>query len=253
MENPLKYSISTRIRERFINKLLEPSNGDLVLDAGCGLGYNCESLSKLGVKVLGTDIDKEVLSVAKKLYPYIDFIASDSARSAFKECSFDKIVCSEVLEHVNDDSSVLEDLYKILKPGGQVLITVPCTEGLFGSFFKDIGHAKDAGLETHFRKGYSCCEITNLCKKNRFKLLSCSYGMNLFTEFYMGLAKFIYLLFISKNNFRKQSDFMDLSQDSILVKLNSLILPILLKIDIIERALFSKFLKGHLLVLLLTK
>ena len=74
MKNPFKYSIGSRIRDRYILNLLKPKKHDNILDLGCGIGYNCELLSNLGARVLGADVSHEAINTAKGLYPTFNFL-----------------------------------------------------------------------------------------------------------------------------------------------------------------------------------
>jgi SAM-dependent methyltransferase len=81
----------------------------------------------------------------------VDFPKVDVQNSGFAEGSYDLILNNHVIEHVPDDESAFKDLYKILKPGGTALITIP---GNFKRqetiYFKDLsnnGHYRDYGLD----------------------------------------------------------------------------------------------------------
>lgn len=102
---------------------------DRVLDAGCGEGFYVMLLDELyGGEVVGLDFDPEILKLAKKWIkekPNVKLIEGDVTKLPFKNESFDKIILSEVLEHVPDDQKALTEMYRVLKPGGILGITVP--------------------------------------------------------------------------------------------------------------------------------
>jgi len=252
MRNPLRLSISTRIREHYILELLKPTTSDVVLDLGCGVGYYCEFLSSFGAKVFGADIDQKSSYAAQQFCPEVVFSICNATQLSFKENSFSKVICSEVLEHIEDDNKVMKQIYRITKPGGLVLITVPCFEGVFGSFIKDIAHKDTQGFEKHFRKGYSFRSIKDLSERNGFRLIRYAYTLTFFTELFMGLTKLMYLLF-NRGQFKSQSDLKGFSNSNFLSKLNNLLLWLMLNIGRAEDRLLSRILKGHLLVVLLMK
>ncbi len=111
-----------------LNKLLEmykPNYGDKILDLGCGFGTYTKFFKDLGYSVIGTDVTSEYLKKAKIEHNEIDFLRMTAMRLAFKDNSFDIIYLIEMLEHVPDDEEVLKEAYRILRPGGAMMITVP--------------------------------------------------------------------------------------------------------------------------------
>jgi len=232
--------------------MLKPRKGDDILDAGCGIGYYCEFLSDSGARVCGIDIDKEAIDMAKGLYPELNFSVCSAGNIAFKDSSFDKVLCTELLEHVEDDFRAVKEICRVTKPDGLILITVPCPEGIFGSLIKNIGHSRDEGFERHFRKGYSLENIKALCGSNGLKLLNYRYSMTFFVEIYMGFTKFIYLL-LRKASFNKQSDLKNIDEHSFAMKLNRLFLGVFLGVGATEDVLLSGIIKGHMLILLFVK
>ncbi|MFH1622836.1 MAG: class I SAM-dependent methyltransferase [Candidatus Omnitrophota bacterium] len=252
MINPLRLSISTRSRDRFVIKFLKPTASDVILDLGCGIGYYCEFLSNFGSKVFGVDIDQEASYIAQQFCPDVDFSICSATDLPFKENSFDKIICTDSLEHVEDDYRAINEIYRVTKPGGLVLLTIPCNEGVFGSFTKNIAHEKSHGYERHVKEGYSFKDIVSLCEHSGFKLLNHAYTLTFFAELFMALSKLIYLL-INKGKFKGQSELITLSNNRFFYELVKLLLLPVLIIGQVEDILLSRILKGHCLVLLLTK
>lgn len=126
-------------RRRIITLLeyLDVKPTDRVLDAGCGEGFYVMLLDELypatlgecgGVRVVGLDNDPRILEQAKKWVgekSNIRLLVGDVTKLPFDNESFDKIILSEVLEHVPDESRALSEIYRVLKPGGILGITVP--------------------------------------------------------------------------------------------------------------------------------
>lgn len=106
---------------------IKPS--DKVLDAGCGEGFYVMLLDQLyGCQVVGLDNDPGILERAKKWVGEkegIKFIVGDVTKLLFANESFDKVILSEVLEHIPGDRQALSEIYRVLKPGGVLGITVP--------------------------------------------------------------------------------------------------------------------------------
>lgn len=247
MENPLRFSIATRIRDRYVKAMLKPSLGDSILDIGCGIGYYCEFLSTFSMRVVGIDRDPKAIEFSKGLYPDISFSVQTATSIDFKDSSFDKILCSEVLEHIEDDALGIREIRRVVKPKGLVLITVPCTEGVFGSRIKNFGHT-DNSFEKHHRAGYTFNEIKSLLETNGLIVIRHCYTMTLFVELYMGITKLFFKL-LNKEDLKTQADLEKVNKKSFFVLLNRICLPVLLLFGYFEDMFFSKLLKGHMLII----
>ncbi len=116
---------------------LELCVGDYVLDIGCGFGRHAYGAAVRGASVVACDLLTDELSqVVSTAYAmklnneldettFISSVAGDVCQLPFMTESFDKVVASEVLEHVLDDKRALEELFRVLKPGGTLAVTVP--------------------------------------------------------------------------------------------------------------------------------
>ncbi|KKS60857.1 hypothetical protein A3K01_02595 [candidate division WWE3 bacterium RIFOXYD1_FULL_43_17] len=103
--------------------------GDNILDMGCGEGFYSMVLDNLyDCKITAVDFDPEILALAHKWLDgrsNVTLEQGDITKLRFPDSSFDKIVCTEVLEHIDDDKTAIKELYRVLKPGGVIAITVP--------------------------------------------------------------------------------------------------------------------------------
>ncbi|MBP7777954.1 MAG: methyltransferase domain-containing protein [Acidobacteria bacterium] len=118
---------SGRRRITTILEYLDLQSGDRVLDCGCGLGWCLNVMGELfDCALYGVDIDRARLTrAANEIGPRSQLLAASAAHLPFLDDSVDKIVLSEVLEHVADDAAVLREVYRVLRPGGVVAVTVP--------------------------------------------------------------------------------------------------------------------------------
>ena len=111
------------------------SPGDTCLDLGCGEGRHALAAYLLeGVQSLGIDLSEQDLGVATKRIDdmqshapcgQIAFAAGDATCLPLPDASVDAAIASEVLEHIPNYLTVLEELWRVLKPGGRLCISVP--------------------------------------------------------------------------------------------------------------------------------
>jgi ubiquinone/menaquinone biosynthesis C-methylase UbiE len=109
--------------------------GDIVLDLGCGEGRHViNTYLHADVTAIGVDLNhRDLLTSREHFLPFQQPSESkqfylqqaNATRLPFADHTFDKIICSEVLEHIPDYKSVLAEIERILKPGGTLAITVP--------------------------------------------------------------------------------------------------------------------------------
>ncbi len=109
-----------------IIRWLAPQPGEQILDVGCGDGYYDWLIAKLGAKVVGIDIHKKPLSIAQKFYcsGLTDFFYMDAGQMNFPGACFDKVISLCVVEHLADDEQVMQNVSRVLKPGGRFVFSV---------------------------------------------------------------------------------------------------------------------------------
>ena len=110
------------------------ASGTRLLDAGCGVGRHvCEAFRRQGVTVAGVDLKWDDLLKTKNLLSVMSrenngkwaVAQANIVKLPFSDGYFDVVICSEVLEHVTNDSTAISELIRVLKPGGDLVITVP--------------------------------------------------------------------------------------------------------------------------------
>jgi 2-polyprenyl-3-methyl-5-hydroxy-6-metoxy-1,4-benzoquinol methylase len=109
---------------------LRPSPKFRLLDLGCGDGALAGVLHRqLGATVSGVDTSVSGLSLAREMFAkrglHGTFKVIDGYDTGFADQSFDVVVCSDVIEHVNDPMAMLTESYRVLAPNGHLVITTP--------------------------------------------------------------------------------------------------------------------------------
>ncbi len=122
--------LSYRRRIQSIAEYLAPLPEHRILDLGAGEGFVSLALREaFGCRVVALDAAPPILlqGVGRETHGSAPvWLLGDGARLPFGDRSFDALVCSEVLEHVHDDASVVHEIARVLKPGGVAALTVPC-------------------------------------------------------------------------------------------------------------------------------
>lgn len=115
---------------------LEIKPGDRILDIGCGPGrHACEAVKRSGVSVTAADLDAGELIKARENLNYCADLgecrgtwaaaAADITRLPFGDATFDVIVCAETLEHIDQHQKAAAELFRVLKPGKNLVVSVP--------------------------------------------------------------------------------------------------------------------------------
>lgn len=99
-------------------ELLNPKQGENILDLGCGTGDLANDLHGLDVQVLGIDFSSNMIEQAKNKYPQVSFQVMDANALPF-ENEFDAVFSNATLHWIKTPQTVLESVYRSLKSGGR--------------------------------------------------------------------------------------------------------------------------------------
>src|SRR3990172_9828545 len=119
--NYQKHTTKNAIGKLFLNnflntvvKTIRPLNIDSVLDVGCGEGFTLARLSreKIGKTYEGIEAEETAITLGKKLYPRLTIDKGDIYKLPYKNNSFDLVVCTEVLEHLEKPKKAYRELIR---------------------------------------------------------------------------------------------------------------------------------------------
>lgn len=107
-----------------------PEGSQRVLDVGCGNAIFTQWLRAKAVQVCGFDHNLGQVAYGHRRYPDLLLFVGAGEAVPLRDESFDGVICSEVLEHVDNDQSTLDEIHRLLRPGGWLILTTPHA-GLF--------------------------------------------------------------------------------------------------------------------------
>jgi ubiquinone biosynthesis O-methyltransferase len=125
--------IADRKRVDYIAGILKsslPPNAR-ILDVGCGNGVISRHLGRLGYNVLGIDVSEKTIETARSLtnLPNVQFMKKSAEELVASGETYDAVICSEVLEHLQDPGALLKVLHQTLADHGKLIVTVPNGNG----------------------------------------------------------------------------------------------------------------------------
>lgn len=178
--------LGARIRSSAAVKLLEPRTRrkQRILDAGCSWGALLFELSRAGglesLELIGVDLSVEALRDAGRVARSLrtgafHALAADMRFLPFADNSFDSVICTDVLEHIEDDRLAIRDLRRTLRPDGRLILTVPNAE-------QKTAWVSTSSMElfNHVREGYSLEGLRRLAEGQGLSILRTSHAGNLF-------------------------------------------------------------------------
>jgi len=243
-KNPLFYSLASRMKIPYLlNSIIKEGSA---LDLGCGTGFLSNLLAQNFPKVTAIDPDKRSVEKARNFYkmPNLEFRQGEAETIPLADNSIDFLLCSEVLEHVNDLEETLHEIKRVCKPNSKFFITVPSIDGLFGNFFLEIGHSDSNQYEEHKRLPFRKKNITKLLFKNDFQIDKIYYSEFFLAEIFIGLIKIVHNLIKSSKPISGQADIL------MPPKIYKIIFPCVLFLAKLENFILDNFFKGHSIIII---
>jgi len=182
----LKYHTKNYLFKRLVsnfNKKIEeylnliPKESKDVLEIGVGEGQIMSICGSIfpNSNLIAADIAVGILEVAKSNLKHLNnivFQKEDVINMTFEDCSFDLIVCCEVLEHVPDYTSGLHEIFRCLKPGGYFLCSVPNEPIWRISNMARCSYLKNWGNTPGHVNNWSTFQMRQLLEKHGFSIMN---------------------------------------------------------------------------------
>ncbi len=130
-------------RRHLIVSLLQthyPRDGRLhILDIGCGTGAMLDELAPFG-PVVGADFSPEALQFCVTRGIQAPLARADVRRLPFADSTFDVVTAMDIIEHIDDDKAASCEIFRVLKPGGRLFVTVPAFPSLWSEHDEALHH-----------------------------------------------------------------------------------------------------------------
>jgi len=155
----------------YLKELIEDKNIKNIIDLGCGDGILIYAIKKTypKIKIVGIDISPRRIENLKNKFPKSKFYCRDVCQTKLKKESFDFVHSSQTIEHVEDDKKMVEEMYRLLKKGGFLLVSSVIKKP-FAVYKYRNRHKKFALDPTHEKEYKNRKEFLDLFKE-RFKLI----------------------------------------------------------------------------------
>lgn len=159
-----------------IGHYLPPAPTDHVLDVGCGSGVIADYLGESGANVIGLDVSPAAVAFARATFlkPNVRFQLALADEPFPVASPVDKIYCMEVIEHIHAPQArqMLEEFHRVLRPGGQLLITTPNYHSLWPLIEKALDRFSSAARMEHLQHvvRYTMPRLTQTIQEAGFTL-----------------------------------------------------------------------------------
>lgn len=126
--------------------------GDEVLEVGCGSGYYTRALLARGVRVTATDLSPAYVEQARRLAPGASFGVEDAQRLSFPDARYDRVLMTEVVEHVPNPGGAIAEAARVLRPGGVLALSTPSRRAPMNLAYKLKRRIRRYGVNEHLHE-----------------------------------------------------------------------------------------------------
>jgi 2-polyprenyl-3-methyl-5-hydroxy-6-metoxy-1,4-benzoquinol methylase len=172
-------SVLKQRKFREITAYLGQTQGLSCLDIGADNGVVSYLLRQRGGEWQSADLDEQAVAAIRALVVHNVF-QIDGCHTPFRDDTFDRVVIVDFLEHIDTDRDFINDMYRIIKPAGELIINVPHSkQSLLRRFRLAIGQTDEK--HGHVRPGYTAAEIGALLGQ-RFTIIAVHTYSKFFSE-----------------------------------------------------------------------
>jgi SAM-dependent methyltransferase len=167
-----------RVLSRLLDQVLDGTDNPTILDVGCGTGATTGFLERYG-EVTGVDISPLAVKHGRE-QGRTRLCLADGGQLPFVEGSFDLVTALDLLEHLENESMGLREMWRVLKGGGRLLAVVPAFPLLWSDFDEFSGH---------YRR-YTSGQLRETIELAGFDITRLSYFNTLLFPFVWGVRRF---------------------------------------------------------------
>jgi ubiquinone/menaquinone biosynthesis C-methylase UbiE len=243
-----KKSVLKQHKLEEITNLLGKTESLVCLDIGSDNGVISYLLRQRGGSWKSADLDENAVHSIRELVKS-NVYQIDSLHTPFNDNEFDRVVIVDFLEHIHTDKEFVDELFRIMKPGGELIINVPHTKNSLLRLFRlSIGQTDEK--HGHLRPGYTVEDVRTLLGR-KFTLLAYKTYSKFFSEFIDTLITFAYGILKGSEQQESRKGVLvtgsDLSKYKKLFRVYTLIYPVVWVFSRLDLLLF--FQSGYMLIL----
>lgn len=142
-------------RVQTVFEWIDPQDGDVILDCACGRGFYLNMFRYVSqCTLVGLELDWPVIQKAQQNVSHLANLLLNNANIyhlPYADNTYEGVILSEILEHIDDDVAGLKEVYRVLKPDGVVAITVPNANYPF--WWDPINKTLETLFDTHISQG----------------------------------------------------------------------------------------------------